>query len=122
MIVVSRLEAGGLQRVGGGIQRVRNCFPAIDPCLGVGPRQNNILAAQNQIQVAHAIDILRQEVVGVVVGGVTADAQVVQQFAGLLGLSLGPFEIGGVELNGLISHLSDGTEGGVGILLEGVAD
>ena len=64
------------------------------------------LRAENQVQVSRALDVLRAEIVFVVVRRVATDAQVIHQLAHLLGLRLGPFKVGSVELDRLVSHLA----------------
>ena len=54
-------------------------------------------------------------------GGIAPHAKVVEQLAHLLGLSLGPFEIRGIKLDALISHLSYGAYRGLWIFLETLA-
>jgi hypothetical protein len=69
---------------------------------------HHIFASQDQIHVTRFVDIGHVEVFVVVVGGVTLDAEVVDQFSVLFGLGFSPFKVGAVELYALISHLGNG--------------
>src|ERR1700722_10811265 len=67
------------------------------------------------------VDVFWQKVIRVVVRGVTADTQVIEQLAHLFCLSVSPVEIRGIKLHRLISHLSDSSHGALGILFQCVA-
>src|ERR1035438_1565385 len=77
MVVVSGLETGGLQRFGGEVQFVGNGLPAIGAGLRIGPSQDDVLGAENQIEVASAVDVFRVEVIRVIVRGIAAHAEIV---------------------------------------------
>src|SRR3981189_3632669 len=51
-----------------------------------------------------------------------ANAQIVQQLPHLLSLTLSPFEIGRIELDASIAHLSDGSNGGFRVLFQPVSN
>lgn len=50
------------------------------------------------------------------------DAKVIEQFAHVLRLSVGPLEIGRVELDVLVAHLGDGTHCAFRIDLQCIAN
>ena len=52
----------------------------------------------------------------------TPDAEIVQQLSHLLGLTLGPLEIGRIEFDALISHLRDGAHRALGVFFQFIAD
>src|SRR6266478_3881664 len=67
-------------------------------------------------------DLLRTQIGTVVVCREAPDPQIVQKLSHLLGLTLGPFEIGRIEFDALKSHLRDGAHGGLRVFFQFIAD
>src|SRR5216683_2844444 len=69
-----------------------------------------------------SMHVLRAEVLLIIVGRKTMDAEIIEKLAHLFGLTFAPLEIRGVEFDALVSHLGNGTHGAFGVLFERVAD
>ena len=122
VIVISGFQPRCLQLIGGSIQRIGHRLPTVQARLRIRGSHDHILAAQNQIHVARFADFLRAQVRSVVVRREASDAEIVQELSHLLGLSFGPFEIGRIEFNALISHLCNGAHRSLGISFQFFAD
>jgi hypothetical protein len=117
VVVVGGLEPGELDLFGGRVQFLSDGFPALKPRLRLRAGHDHIFAAEDQVHVAGAIDILGAEILLVIMCRIALDAQVVEQFAHLLGLAFTPLEIGRIKFDALVSELGDRTDRAFGILL-----
>src|SRR5258708_630752 len=88
----------------------------------MGTGHHHVLATKNQVHVAGTIDLRRTEIIFVIMSGIAADAEVIHQFAHLFRLALTPLEIRSIELDALVSELSDRAHGALRILLERVTN
>ena len=107
---------------GGGVERARERFPAVETGGDLGGSDDHVLAAEDEVLVAGARDVLLVQVFGVVVRGVAANTEVVEELAHVFGLRLGPVKIGRIKFHALVAHLGDGLHGSFEILLQGVAN
>src|SRR6266850_347118 len=122
MIVIAGFQTGGLELIGGEVQRFYNSFPAVQTRFRVRRGHHHIFAAENQVHVAGPADFFLTQIGTIVVCRETTDAQVLQKLSRLLGLTLGPFEIRRIKLDALIAHLSDGSNGGLRVLFQLVSN
>src|SRR5208282_324897 len=67
VVVISDPESGGLELLGSGIQFASERLPRVEIGLRVTPCLHDVLAAQNQIQVARALNLARTEEIFVIV-------------------------------------------------------
>jgi hypothetical protein len=85
VIVIAGPQAERAQRVGGLGERAGDLAPAVQSLDSPGAGHHDILAAQRLVELDGFGEELSGQIAGVVVGGVAADAQVVQQLAVFLG-------------------------------------
>ncbi len=62
VVVIADLEASGLELFCSGVQEIGDGGPAIWLGLGIGIGHDDVLASENQVQVAGALDVLRIEI------------------------------------------------------------
>jgi len=90
--------------------------PSVGARLGTG--NHHVLAPEDLVQVGSALNFVWSQVLHVVVRGVAADAEIVEQFSHVLGFRLGAFEVGRVELHTLVTHFRHRLHGPFRILLK----
>src|SRR5215470_11202063 len=122
VIVIAHFQSSGLEFFGGGVEGIGDRLPAIGTGVGLGAGHDDVLAAECEIEVLRAVDLVWVEIVEVVVRREAADAEIVQQLAHVFGLLVGALEVGSIELDTFVSHLADGAYGRFGIFLELLAD
>ena len=88
----------------------------------VSAGHDNVLAAENEIQVTRTVEVLRTEVLFVIMGGEAVDAEIIEELAHLLRLGFAPLEIGSVKLDALVAHLGDSAHRPLWILFKGFAN
>src|SRR5216684_8379038 len=109
MVVIAGLQTRSFQPLGSKVQTVGDRHPAASFRCWLRAGHDHVLASQNQIQIAGAIDFVRAEKLAFVVRRITAETKLVHPLLHLLGLIFGPLEIRRVELNALVTHLSYGS-------------
>jgi hypothetical protein len=122
MIMIAGAESGGLPGVGGAIEGLGDGGPSGDSLDAPGARHHGIFCTEDVIQLGGPRKILGLEIFRVVVGGEALYAQVVKEFAHVLGLLVGPGVIRREELDDFVAHFGDGANGAVQILLQLIAD
>src|SRR6202795_1486165 len=104
------------------VQRVGDRLPAIQAGFWIRRSHAYVFAPQNQIHVASPADVLRAQVGTVVVRREAPDSEIVEKLSHLLGLTLGPLEVGRIEFDTLVFHLRDGAPRALQIFFTFVAD
>jgi len=118
VIVIAGAQIERAQLIGGLGESVGDFAPAIQPIHASGAGHHDVAASQRLVELDRLGQALGAQVGEVVVRRIAADAQIVQQLAGLLGLAQRPGIIRAVELHHLIALPGDGAHGARQILAQ----